>query len=352
MSDIIGTGAAGAPLSCHTGCVMIDQRSASQPDRQSGQSPSFISAPAGPSVPAADAKLFPGRTFVSTVLDALDSKKKMTGELVGQYMQRAIMAGLFVGIFFTSYFVIVAAFSGAGVPAGFPVIGRVLAAITFGWALVLIFYTNSELLTSNMMIVSIGAYHHRINWPRSLHILVLCFAGNLVGGLVVAILLRFSTIDGGAVMNQMIAAVNLKTGYLLAGPMGVADLFVRAIFCNFCINIGMLMVYNGKLTNDFTKCVIMVVVVFVFAFLGFEHSVADSVLFLIVGLNGVGNPLLEIAAIVVILLGNFVGGGLLIGLNFAVMNNDQPHGNEPVVVQFHKSALKDIDAHAPAAGKA
>ena len=35
-----------------------------------------------------------------------------------------------------------------------------------------------------MMIVSIGAYHHRIGWARSLRILALCFAGNLIGGLV------------------------------------------------------------------------------------------------------------------------------------------------------------------------
>lgn len=139
-----------------------------------------------------------------------------------------------------------------------------------------------------------------------------------------AALLRCSTVTDGAVLEQMVAAVQLKTGYLQAGAAGVADLFVRAILCNFCINVGMLMVYNGKLTNDFTKCVIMVTVVFVFAFLGFEHSVADSVLFLIVGLHGVGDPLLEVAAVGVILLGNFVGGGVLIGLNFAVMNAE-PH---------------------------
>lgn len=139
-----------------------------------------------------------------------------------------------------------------------------------------------------------------------------------------AALLRCSTVTDGMVLEQMVAAVQLKTGYLQAGAAGVADLFVRAILCNFCINVGMLMVYNGKLTNDFTKCVIMVTVVFVFAFLGFEHSVADSVLFLIVGLYGVGDPLLEVAAVGVILLGNFVGGGVLIGLNFAVMNAE-PH---------------------------
>ena len=295
--------------------------------------------------------LFPGRTFVSTVLDALDSKKTMTGELTGRYLQRAIMAGLFVGIFFTAFFVIVAAFAGDGSAPAAATAGRVLAAITFGWALVLIFYTNSELLTSNMMIVSIGVYHHRIGWLRSLRILLLCFAGNLIGGLVVAVLLRCSTIDSGAVMAQMMAAVDLKTGYLAAGFAGVMDLFVRAILCNFCINIGMLMVYNGKLSNDFTKCVIMVTVVFVFAFCGFEHSVADSALFLITGLGGYGDALLELGVVGVVLLGNFVGGGLLIGLNFAVMN-DRPRTPPHQVGPFAGSALGGIEAHPHAAGRA
>ena len=99
-------------------------------------------SPTTPSTRPVD-PLFPGRTFVSTVLDALDSKKTMTGELTSKYLQRAIMAGLFVGIFFTTYFAIVAAFSTAGTPAWAPAAGRVLGAVTFGWALVLIFYTNS-----------------------------------------------------------------------------------------------------------------------------------------------------------------------------------------------------------------
>lgn len=272
--------------------------------------------------------LFPGRTFVSTVLDALEGKQKMTGEFTGKYLQRAIVAGLFVGIFLTAYYVIVAAFAADGVSAGWQVLGRVFASFTFGWALVLIFYTNAELLTSNMMIVSIGAYHHRIDWPRSLRILALCLLGNLAGGLAVALLLRFSSVADVA-FGQMAAAVAVKTGYLTQGAFGVGDLFVRAILCNFCINIGMLMVYNGKLTNDFTKCMTMVMVVFVFAFLGFEHSIADSVLFMIAGVRGVGDVWLEIAAIIVILLGNFVGGGLLIGLNFAVMNDRPRESGRP-----------------------
>ncbi|NEG95949.1 formate/nitrite transporter family protein [Bifidobacterium sp. SMB2] len=270
--------------------------------------------------------LFPGNIFVSTVLDVLNSKETMTGRLVSKYMQRALMAGLFVGIFFTAFFAISATFAAAG-PA-MALAGKVLGACTFGWALVLIYYTNSELLTSNMMIVSIGVYHKRISWLHSLRILGLCLVGNLLGGLVVAALMRFSTIISGDIYTVMVAAVATKTGYLTQGAFGIADLFVRAIFCNFCINIAMLMCYNGKIVNDFTKCIIMMVAVFVFAYLGFEHSVADSVLFLIMGLHGVGDPLMEVLAIIVVILGNFVGGGLLIGINFAVMNDQHTHHAE------------------------
>ena len=276
--------------------------------------------------PKGDQPLFPGRAFISTVLDVVDSKKTMSGDLTGKYLQRAIMAGLFVGIFFTAYFVIMGQASLDPDNHGLMLSGKVLAATTFGWALVLIYYTNSELLTSNMMVVTIGAYHKRLGWLTSLRILALCLLGNLIGALIVAVIVRFSSIVSGPTMTQMLAASSTKIGYVSGGFMGFADLFVRGILCNFCINIAMLMVYNGKLSNDFTKCIIMVVAVFVFAFCGFEHSIADSALFLILGTFGKVNALKAILVVIVAMLGNYVGGGILIGLNFATMN-DERHFN-------------------------
>ncbi|KFI45424.1 Formate/nitrite transporter FocA, FNT family [Bifidobacterium bohemicum] len=267
--------------------------------------------------------LFPGRAFISTVLDALESKETMTGTMTGRYIQRAVMAGLFVGIFFAAFWVIIGQASMGG--PGLRLAGKVIAGITFGWALVLIYYTNSELLTSNMMVVSVGAYHKRIGWAHSLKLLGLCLVGNLLGALVVAIILRFSSIVSGPALAQMLAACNTKIAYLNSW-FGIADLFVRAILCNFCINIAMLMVYNGKLTNDFTKCTIMVVAVFVFTFCGFEHSVADSAMFLILGTHGLVNAWKAVLVIIVAILGNLVGGGILIGLNFATMNDERGIG--------------------------
>ncbi len=264
--------------------------------------------------------LFPGHAFISTVLEVLDNKATMTGKLTGRYIQRAAMAGIFVSLFIAVFFVVQGAAS-IGEDPGLRFAGKIVAGIVFGWALVLIYYTNSELLTSNMMVVSIGTYHRRINLLQTLKMLGLCLFGNLLGALVVALILRCSTILSGPAFDLMLTAANTKTGYLNS-PMGVLDLFARAIFCNFCINIAMLMVFNGKLSNDFTKCTIMVVAVLVFTFCGFEHSVADSAIFLILGTYGSVNAWRAILVVIVAMLGNLVGGGVLIGYNFATMNDE------------------------------
>ena len=265
--------------------------------------------------------LFPGRHFISTVLDVVDSKETMSTSMVRIYLQRAAMAGFFVGFFFTAFFVIGTYFATGGTPAT-ALFGRAIAALTFGWALVLIYYTNSELLTSNMMVLSIGCYHRRISVAHAARLLAYCLVGNLLGALVIAVLLRCSTvIDAGTLAAMSDAAVH-KIAYVTGGPGGIADLIVRAALCNFCINIAMLMVYNGKITDDLTKCLIMIVAVFVFAMCGFEHSIANSALFIITALHGGIEAGPAVASIAVTLVGNLLGGGVLIGLNFATMNNE------------------------------
>jgi formate/nitrite transporter FocA (FNT family) len=66
----------------------------------------------------------------------------------------------------------------------------------------------------------------------------------------------------------------------------------------------------------------MIVSVFIFAFAGFEHSVANTVLFTIVGLREGIDVGLAAGNVGIALVGNFVGGGLLIGLYYAYVNDD------------------------------
>lgn len=279
-------------------------------------------------MPVADrGHLFPGKLFISTVLEALDTKTALSGEMTRRYLQRAAMAGVIIGGFYLINFTVIAAFVDAA-PA-LKGIGRLVGALAFGWALVFIYYSRSELLTSNMMIVSIGAYHKRTTWPKAMRLLVLCFFGNFLGGLLVAVLVWASTLASGTVLEQMVAAVDHKLEYVASGPAGWADLLVRAILCNFMINMAMLLVYNGLIKEDLTKFLVMVMSVFVFAFAGLEHSVANTVLFTIVGLREGLDAALAVGNVAVALIGNFIGGGLLIGVYYAYVNDDSRHAATP-----------------------
>ncbi|MBF0724216.1 MULTISPECIES: formate/nitrite transporter family protein [Sanguibacter] len=267
-----------------------------------------------------NASLFPGKHFISTVLEALETKTAMSSALVRQYLMRAAMAGVIIGLMYGVNFAVIAAFEEAG--DGLYLVGKIVGALFFGWALVFIYYSKSELLTSNMMIVSIGLYHRRTTVGKALRILGLCYVGNIVGGLLVAVLFRFSSLTSGATGELMTDAVDHKLGYLTEGVTGWTDLLIRAVLCNFMINIAMLLVYNGIIKDDLTRCLVMVISVFVFAFLGLEHSVANTVLFFVVGLQDGIDVGLAAGNLGIALLGNLLGGGLLIGLYYAYVNDD------------------------------
>lgn len=271
--------------------------------------------------------LFPGKQFISTVLDALDTKTQMSGRMTRRYLMRAAMAGIIIGVMYGTNYAVIAAFAGVG-DGSATAIGRMIGALFFGWALVFIYYSKSELLTSNMMIVSIGAYYRRTGWNRALRLLGLCLLGNFLGGLLVAVLARTSTLFAGATWVQVQASVAHKVEFVTSGPGGLADLLARAILCNFMINLAMLLVYNGLIKDDLTKCLVMVMSVFVFAFVGFEHSVANTVLFSIAALHGALDVVPALGNVGVALLGNFIGGGALVGLYYAYVNDDQRYQPE------------------------
>jgi formate/nitrite transporter FocA (FNT family) len=280
-----------------------------------------------------DQKLFPGTQFISTILDSLETKSAMSSQVWRVYLMRAAMAGMIIGIFYIAYYTIIAGFDSIPVGAdSLKPIGAFLGAIVFGWALVFITYTKSELLTSNMMITSIGVYYRRITVLRSGKLLLMCYLGNFLGGLFLGLLILGSTLMSGEVGTIVGEAVDEKLAFISAGPSGWADLFVRAILCNFLINLGMLLSYNGLLKDDIAKILTMVVAVFLFAYLGLQHSVANTVLFTVYGLEYGINVGQAAANVGIALVGNMIGGGILIGYYYAYANDksrmEQNSGND------------------------
>jgi len=271
-------------------------------------------------------KLFPGKYFISSILEMLEYKAEMTGMMKRRYTMRAGMAGVIVGLLYIGNYTIQAGFESVGVsaeqPEGLLAIGKLLGCAFFGFALVFIYYSKSELLTSNMMIVSIGFYFGRITKTRIVRVLSLCYTGNLLGGLFVALLVVGSSIISPPAMELMVHSADAKLAFVTDGAVGWMDLIVRAILCNFFINLAMLLVYNGAIKDDLMKSVAMIVSVFVFAYLGFEHSVANTVLFLIVGLSEGIAVVPAVMNVIICLIGNFIGGGILIGVYYAYLNDE------------------------------
>ncbi|MGB7980527.1 MAG: formate/nitrite transporter family protein [Candidatus Nanopelagicales bacterium] len=271
-------------------------------------------------------RMFPGKVFISEILDMLEYKSEITGLMKRRYLMRAAMAGVIVGFLYIGNYAIQSGMAGLASAAeaeGLLPVGKLLGSVFFGFALVFIYFSKSELLTSNMMITSIGMYYRRVTARASLRVLSLCYLGNFLGGLFVAVLLLGSTVINAPTMALMEHSVEGKLAFVTDGPTGWLDLFIRAIFCNFFINLAMLMVYNRTIKDDLMKAVVMIVSVFVFAYLGFEHSVANTVLFSIVGINEGIEVLPAMGNVAIALVGNFIGGGVLIGIYYAWLNDEQ-----------------------------
>ncbi|GMA34082.1 hypothetical protein [Demequina litorisediminis] len=71
-----------------------------------------------------------------------------------------------------------------------------------------------------MMIVSIGRYHRAISAVRGARVLVLCYLGNFIGGLVVALMVWGSTLASGELGVQMAASVDTKARVRLRWLLG------------------------------------------------------------------------------------------------------------------------------------
>ena len=102
---------------------------------------------------------------------------------------------------------------------------------------------------------------------------------------------------------------------------------MKAILCNFFINLSMLVVYSGNAKSDVAKMIAMYLGVFAFVYLGLEHSVANSVLFAMTFwydlIHGTSILVLSDAFwnVVIALIGNLIGGGVLIGAYYSFLND-------------------------------
>lgn len=262
-------------------------------------------------------RIFFGREVMERIIDTIDVKRALHERFFVRYTLRAAMAGVIICLMYIVVYQIKTDL-GPDFNSG---LSKYLVSVSFSIALVFIYFTNSELLTSNFMYFTVGRYYDKVTWGDTFKIWGMCLLGNLLGILVVAVLVWSCDMLSVGVVDNLVHTVNDKTV-----NSGVWLIFVKAMFANYFINISVIVAM--QLTEYLAKTAVLMMGVSIFAYMGYEHVVANSALFAMallerpesVNLWQVGKNFLFS------LVGNYVGGGLAVGMFYAYLNDQRQGG--------------------------
>ncbi|MBT2695623.1 formate/nitrite transporter family protein [Bacillus sp. ISL-55] len=238
-------------------------------------------------------------------------KKKYLGESKAKYLLRAALAGVYIG-----FGIMVSYRLGEYFYDNHSAATPIASSIFFGLALVLILYGGGELFTSNTMIMTISSLKKVTTWKDTIENWIACYSGNLLGAVFFGILIMMSGIFISPEKSQyMMETVSMKMN------TPASQLFFRAILCNWLVCLAVWVPFNVK--GDGAKIGVMMLLVFAFVVSGFEHSVANMVLFSIalfvphpetVSIAG------SIFNLVPVTLGNILGGGFFVATLYVYLN--------------------------------
>jgi formate/nitrite transporter len=256
-------------------------------------------------------RIYYGREVMERILDTIDVKRALHRRFFLRYTLRAAMAGIIICLMYIFAYQVK---TDIGLDFN-PGLNRYLMALSFSLALVFIYFTNSELLTSNFMYFTVGRYYDKVTWGDTIGIWSLCLIGNILGIVVIAVLVWSCGMLSDGLVDNLVHAVNDKTSN------SVWLTFVKAIFANYFINASVIVAMQLK--EHLAKILVLMMGVTVFAYMGFDHVIANSALFAIALLEQPQsvNALLMGQNFLLSLVGNYVGGGLVIGLFYAYLND-------------------------------
>jgi nitrite transporter len=231
----------------------------------------------------------------------------------GRYLVSAMLAGAYIGV----AVVLVVAATGPLLVGGSPWT-KLIQGLVFGVALTLVIFAGAELSTGNMMTMAQGVFLRRNGVLVALVVIVFSFAGNLVGSALFGWLVHESGILGAAGPGKP-AVGDVALATIVKGKMAesATALFFRGVLCNFLV---CLAVWTGARTrSDGAKLALIFWCLLAFVSSGFEHVVANMTVFSLAMFEHVDGVTVGAFArnLLLVGLGNLVGGGLLVGASYA-----------------------------------
>ncbi|CQR25978.1 formate/nitrate transporter [Streptococcus varani] len=253
--------------------------------------------------------------LIESLAHSIEKKENLSRNSYKKYAVRAMLATMFLTLgtgiaFYISMYV----------DAIVPHAGKLFYAFMFSWSLVMIVYMNAELGTSNMMYMTSAVYNNKLRFLTAAKILAICIFFNFVGAVFFSwFMAQTNAFNHLPADNYLFEAVSAK---LAKTPW---TQFVEGIFANIVVNTAVFCTLRMK--DDAGKVFSMVFIIFIFAFLGFEHVIANFVSFSLAFFVNGGpvegmNFLSVLSNFLFSGLGNYVGGGLVIGLLYSWLNRN------------------------------
>jgi len=237
----------------------------------------------------------------------------------------SVLAGAFIGLG-ALYFVLVRSDPSLGFAAK-----QLLGGATFSLGLILVVVAGAELFTGNNLLAMAWA-DGKISTLEVLRNWVIVCAGNFVGAISLALLVFLS---GHTEMNNgAIAQEYLRIGAAkVAMPFWTA--FFKGILCNALVCMAVWMALAGRSVVDKVVAIVFPISAFVAA--GFEHSVANMYLIPLAWLlqtfqyaGGSGDVITWagfFGNLAPVILGNIIGGSVLVGLVYHIIYRRTPDRN-------------------------
>ncbi len=246
----------------------------------------------------------------ATTIASAKKKIKLLETRPSAYLVRSLMAGLYLSLICFLYWQLKDSLATTG-------FGSFIASLFFGIGLYIIIVTGSELFTSNAMYLTSGTLFRETSCLQTVKLWMVCYLGNLLGAFLFAGLLW-----GAGVLDALPAGHAIFHGAEHKVEQSIRFLFFKGILANWVV---CLAVWVGlHLKEEIAKFASIVLIIFIFLFLGFEHSIANMGTFSMVLLAA--NSSVHVAGMLYnllwVTLGNIVGGGFFVGAIYWWLNRE------------------------------
>ena len=250
-----------------------------------------------------------------------------------RYLLRAVMAGIYLSLIVMVYWALLQGLRTTP-------FGKVIGSCFFGVGLTVIVFTRTELFTSNCFYLTVSTWAGKTTVADAFRILVASWFGNLLGALLMG-----GLFVGADVFAEMSSEHVLFAGALHKAHAAAGVLLWKGVLANFVVCLAIWVAL--QLREELARLVAIVLVVFIFLYLGFEHSIANMGTFCFAVLGGGDLSLLGVARnLALTTLGNLMGGAILVGVATAYSEGLSNH-SAAERVRSRDSLLQQIAVEDP-----